>query len=473
MPVLIALLLSAAPVTIDVPFVHQKPDFCGEAAAEMALRAMGHQVTQDDVFEASGVDPLKGRGAWTNELAQSLRHFGVDPGRTWYRINPKKAPAEIGAQWSALLDDLHHGQPSIVCMHYDATPNTTEHFRLVTGFDEAKDEVIYQEPAEKDGASRRMAREDFLSLWTFKPAKDRWTIIRLRLPPSPGQISSAKTHENADLAQHVLTLKETLPAGFTLVWEPPFLVIGDESPEQVRGRAKDIVRWFRDLLLKDFFAEAPSELQEVWVLKDAASYERISKTLFHTTPTTPYGFYLESRRALIMNIRPGYGTLTHEMVHPFMHHAWPDTPAWFNEGVASLFEFPYEDDGHLKGRVNWRLPALQQALRLDVDRREAAKRDRRHPDLQVSTGALVPTFYELTHESETEFYEDPHGVNYAAARYLCHWLQQKGLLTTFVKRAIELQKTDPTGHQALEEVLGRKPDELRAEWERYVLGLRK
>lgn len=60
----------------DVPFVQQKPDFCGEADVEMALRRLHRTETQDDVFAASGVDPLLGRGAWTDELARALRTLG-------------------------------------------------------------------------------------------------------------------------------------------------------------------------------------------------------------------------------------------------------------------------------------------------------------------------------------------------------------------------------------------------------------
>lgn len=452
MPVLLRLLLAASPLLADVPFVHQRPDFCGEAVASMALQRLGLEVTQEDIFDASGLDPLEGRGVWTNELAQALRAHGLEPGRTWYRVEPAKAKQQVAQQWQALVDDLHAGQPSIVCMHYDDSPKTTEHFRLITGYDERTDEVVFQEPAEVNGASRRLKRDAFLSLWTFKPARDRWMVIRLRLTPtSSGPHVAAKPAEPrpAELSQHVQARRATLPQGMTMVWEPPFLVIGDETPDQVRRRAKDIVRWCRDLLLKDFFDEAPTQLHEVWVLKDAASYERISRTLFQIEPTTPYGYYLASQRALIMNIRPGYGTLTHELVHPFMEHAWPTHPAWLNEGLASLFEFPFEEKGHLKGRINWRLPALQRGLEAKV----------------------VPSFSELARQSDREFYADVNGVSYAAARYLCFWLQERGLLVKFVRRAIALQLEDPSGLRALKEVLGAEPDSFRAEWERFVLGL--
>ncbi len=453
MHLLVALVLTAAPASVTLtgfPFVKQKPDFCGEAVVEMALGRLGRHVTQDDVFNASGLDPLKGRGVWTNELATSLRRLGVEPGKVWYRVNPKDAATQLDAQWSALHADLVAGQPSIVCMHYDASPKTTEHFRLITGYDATRDEVIYQEPAVDEGADRRMKREDFLALWTFKPAKDRWMVIRLRLPPGAEVAPPTFTAPDpATLSQHVQARKAALPKGTTLVWEKPFLVIGDEQPETVRGRAKDVVRWCRDLLLKDFFLEAPATLHEVWVLKDAPSYQRVSRELFNTNPETPYGYYLARQRALVMNIRPGYGTLTHELVHPFMDHAWSRVPAWLNEGVASLFEFPYESEGHLKGRINWRLPALQRGL----------------------SAKTVPSFKTLTHLSDGAFYEDPAGVHYAAARYLCFWLQEKGLLTTFVRRALELQDDDATGFRALTEVLGADPDTKRGEWETFVKAL--
>lgn len=446
----LTLVLAAAPLLNDVPFVEQKPDFCGEAVASMALQRLGVKVTQDDVFNASGLDPLKGRGVWTDELARALRSFGVEPGKTWYRVEPKRGVAEVHAQFDAVVEDLRAGQPSIVCMHYDATPHTTEHFRLVTGYDEARDEVVYQEPAEADGAQRRMKRADFEALWPFKPASDRWTVIRLRLEPKALKgPTTFREPAPAQVVQHVLELKKTLPQGMSLAWEAPFLVIGNEDRTTV-GRRKDLVAWTRRLLLEDFFAEVPTQLEELWILGDARSYQQLSKSIFNTDPDTPYGYYVSARHALILNIKPGSGTLVHELVHPFMHHAWPEAPAWLNEGLASLFEFPFEDGGHLKGRVNWRLPALVAAVR----------------------HRSAPSFSDLTHLSQNDFYDDDTGVHYAEARYICHWLQERGLLSRFVRRAIELKDTDPSGWQALTEVLGKDPETFRNEWETYVLRLR-
>lgn len=449
MTALLPLFLAAWPsVQLEgFPHVKQKPDFCGEADVEMALRRLGRSVTQDDVFDVSGLDPLEGRGVHADELARAMRALGLEPGRVWYRVDPKKAAAQLEAQWSALHEDLVAGRPSIVCMHYDASPGTTEHFRLVTGYDARTDEVVYEEPA--DGTRQRMKRGDFLSLMTFKPAKDRWTVIRLRVEPKGDEpeLVRPEAPTPAQVVQHVMTLRESLPEGFTLAWEKPFLVIGNEAPEKVRSRGRDVVRWSRDLLLKDFFERAPRHLEEVWVFKDAPTYVKYSRALFATNPSTPYGFYLSSRNAMVMNIKPGYGTLTHELVHPFMHENWPDGPAWLNEGLGSLFEQPAERAGHFIGNVNWRLPTLQAAIA-----------DRSAPKLSA-----------LIRLSDDAFYDDDSGVHYAMARYLCYWLQERGQLVGFVQLA--LKRRDAVA--ALRETLGGEPDDFQKEWESFVMGLKR
>jgi hypothetical protein len=435
----------------DTPFVQQKPDFCGEADVEMALRRIGRTVTQDQVFGLAGVDPLRGRGAHTDELAHALRELGFDPGQVWTKFAAKVEAKKLDEQLHSIVDDLAVGRPSIVCMHYDDTPQTTEHFRLITGYDAETDEIVYQEPAEATGANRRMTRAAFQKLQLFKPRANSRSLIRFRFTPTvqPPPLPIEVCPTRADLAQHVMELKKTLPSGMSLVWEKPFLVIGNEGAAKVKERAVSQVKWTRDLMLADFFAQAPQHIEELWVLKDVSSYRRISKDVFDYTPETPLGYYLSSRNALIMNIKPGYGTLVHEMVHPFMHQNWHDAPAWLNEGLASLFEFPFEEHGHMKGRVNWRL----RGLKIGFSRK------------------VVPSFSVLTHLSTNAFYDDPHGVHYAQARYICYWLQQKGLLVTYVKRAQEMKATDATGWTALEEVLEADPDTQFLEWERFVTAL--
>ena len=51
------------------------------------------------MFDRAGVDPLLGRGAYTSELARSLRSFGFEVGPVWYPIDPARADEQVEAQW--------------------------------------------------------------------------------------------------------------------------------------------------------------------------------------------------------------------------------------------------------------------------------------------------------------------------------------------------------------------------------------
>lgn len=266
--------------------------------------------------------------------------------------------------------------------------------------------------------------------------------------PSPLASLPAPTAEEA-LARHLDELRKRVPRGFTVVVRSPFVIIGDEAPERVRHRADDTVQWTMSLLEKDFFPRAPSELTDVWIFKDAQSYVGHAKSLFHETPTTPYGYYSASAHAMLMNIKPGAGTLVHELVHPYMHANAPDCPAWLNEGLASLYERPGERDGHLYGYPNWRLPALQRGLREDT----------------------LPSFAQLTRLSDEAFYDDDDGTHYAQARYLVYYLQEKGVLRPFFADYLSHRDEDRTGFAALVRALG----DVRAaetDWRKQMLALR-
>lgn len=449
---LIALLLTAYPsVLLDkVPHVEQRPDFCGEACAEMGLARFGLHYSQDQIFTLSGVDPLKGRGLVTDELARTLVSLGFDVGRVWNRVDPQNAAPQLEAQWRALHADLIAGWPSIICGWSSFGANRSEHMRLIVGYDANTDEVLFQEPAQKEATLGRLKRSDFMALWTFKPSKERWTLIRMALKPKgPPAAEPPKDTAAADLAQHVYALKEKAPRGATLVQSGAFVVIGDEAPDQVKKRARDTVQWTTDLLKKDFFDADPDGFTDVWVFKDKQSYQTNAKALFGETPETPYGFYLPSRRAMVMNIKPGYGTLVHELVHPYVAKNCPTCPSWLNEGLASLFERPAERDGHLVGKPNWRLPALKVALR----------------------EGTVGSFAELMATTDEQFYADERGNNYAQARYLCYWLQERGLLTRLVRGMQVRGEDDPTGYRLLTALVGPDMAKFEKQWAKDTLSI--
>ena len=439
-----------------VPHIQQKPDFCGEACVSMALAKLGHPLDQDQVFARTGLDPALGRGAYTAELKNAVESLGMDPGPVWIHIDPARAEEQLSAELAAIHADLQKGIASIVCMHYSDSPRTTEHFRLVLGYDASTDEIVYHEPAVEAGAYRRMKRAQFLSLWPLVYNADSWTAIRLRL--APRDLSLAKPiaqngFSPADYAQKVMAVKEAtekLPGTFTVLVEPPFVVAGDGPEAHVRKSAASTVRWASQMLKKDYFSKDPSRILTVWLFKDATSYKKNAITLFHEPPTTPYGYYSSKDEALVMNIATGGGTLVHEIVHPFIEANFPGCPPWFNEGLGSLYEQSGEEDGRIHGYTNWRLRGLQNAL----------------------AEGNVPSFKSLTSMNDDGFYSDDRGVHYAEARYLLYYLQQKGLLTRYYQEFYRNREADPTGYDTLRRVLGE--DDMAAfkkRWETFVLGL--
>jgi hypothetical protein len=423
----------------------------------MATARLGHPWDQDQVFAATGVDPALGRGAYTRELAAAVRAIGFDPGAVWTMIDARDPSPGLDTAFDELRGDLARGVPSIVCMHYDDRPDTSEHFRLVTGYDATTDEIVYQEPAEDDGGARHMPRARFLALWPLHYDKDTWTVIRLALAPShvvdPPKVS-AHFFSAAAYAQHVLALRAKLAhldlGELAIRIEPPFVVIGSGTPKQLAERSKT-VRWAADHLEAELFDHRPARILDIFLFDTASSYRHGAETLSQDPPDTPYGFYSPDADALIMNIATGGGTLVHEIVHPYVEADFPNAPPWLNEGLGSLYEQSDERDGHIVGLPNWRLPGLQAALR----------------------AGHVPSFRELTALGEGAFYADDTGVDYAASRYLLYWLQQKGKLRDFYRSFRDARDRDPTGFATLSAALGvDDADDARADWEAFVLHLR-
>ncbi len=256
---------------------------------------------------------------------------------------------------------------------------------------------------------------------------------------------------DADFQRHVAALRKKVPKdGFTVVIQKPFVVVGDESPAMVRRRALGTVKWAVDRLKRDYFKKDPAEILDIWLFKDKASYRKHTVEIFSDQPDTPFGYYLYRHKALIMNIATGGGTLVHEIVHPFMAANFPACPAWFNEGMGSLYEQSSERRGHIVGLTNWRLAGLQKAIR----------------------GGKVPSFKALTATTDDEFYNKDKGANYAQARYLCYYLQEKGLLVKYYHAFVAAHQADPTGYKTLQKVLGETDmDAFKKRWETFVLGL--
>lgn len=266
-------------------------------------------------------------------------------------------------------------------------------------------------------------------------------------PPAPRAVADAP---GGEYEAHIARLRERLGDGsYTILVEKPFVVVGEAEEEQVEAYAHEIVHWAVRRLKEAYFDKDPDHIIDIFLFEGAESYERHAMKLFGERPDTPYGYYSGKDRALVMNIATGGGTLVHEIVHPFVGANFPECPAWFNEGLASLYEQCADRDGRIVGLTNWRLAGLQDAIK----------------------GDEVPAFRELC-ESGDGFYTADPGTNYAQARYLCYWLQEQGQLADFYRAFASAHAADPSGYATLANVIGRDPDGFKRDWEKYVMGLK-
>lgn len=285
---------------------------------------------------------------------------------------------------------------------------------------------------------------------TIRPQVTTARQISSAFTAARNSFAPRRNFTDADFARHVAALKKKLPSrAFTIVVQRPFVVVGDGTPAAVRSQS-ETVRWAVDKLKQDFFTKDPAEILDVWLFKNEASYRKHTRQLFNDEPDTPYGYYSSTHKALIMNIETGGGTLVHEIVHPFVEANFPEAPPWLNEGLGSLYEQSGEENGHIYGYPNWRLPGLQEAIK----------------------EGGVPSFKELTAMNANGFYYQDKGTNYGQSRYLLYYLQERGLLVKFYKEFYNSRKTDPTGYQTLQTILGESDmTAFQKKWEKFVLDL--
>jgi hypothetical protein len=230
----------------------------------------------------------------------------------------------------------------------------------------------------------------------------------------------------------------------------PFVIAGDGTEAQLARYRDGTVIAATRALQATYFDKHPAEPVLILLFEKPEPYKRLAKKWFGDDDVPHFGFFRRADRVMLMNVGTGTGTLVHEMVHALMAPDFPDVPDWFNEGLASLFEQCSLGTDTIIGHENWRLPDLQTAIRKKTLR---------------PLGEMI---------QDEHFYDDAKvGINYAQARYLMFYLQQKGLLREFYRKFRGDVKDDPSGIKTLKAVL--KTDDLDAfdkSWRTWVLTLR-
>ena len=231
---------------------------------------------------------------------------------------------------------------------------------------------------------------------------------------------------------------------------PPFVIAGDGSLGRLARYRDGTVLAAARALKATYCEKEPEQPVLILLFEDANEYERLSKKWFDDEDVPHFGYYRHADHVMVMNVATGTGTLVHELTHALIAPDFPGVPSWFNEGLASLYEQSSIQGDRIEGLVNWRLPHLQKAIR--------AGKLRSIPELMAD-----PHFYR----------NDLVGLNYAQARYLMLYLQEKRLLRTYYRAFRDHAKEDPTGVKCLEAVIA--PQSLKTfekQWRTWASGLR-
>jgi hypothetical protein len=261
--------------------------------------------------------------------------------------------------------------------------------------------------------------------------------------------STSAPHELARRSREAASaLLARLDQSFSAVVRPPFVVVGDLPRRRLRALADHSVVDPAKAMWKRYFRRRPRHVITVLLFRDGQSYRRWAGKLFHDTEVPHFGYYKPQLRTLVMDISTGTGTLVHELTHALIVYDFPRVPTWFNEGLASLHEQCYVRPDRIVGLVNWRLPALQKAVRDKQLRplRELVSRD--------------------------DFYGRRQGLNYAQARYFVMYAQQRGLLKKLYDHYRDHHAGKDAAVKAIEHVFAAKLEKVESEFLQWVLTLR-
>ncbi|MFO0898127.1 MAG: hypothetical protein U0836_11945 [Pirellulales bacterium] len=274
-------------------------------------------------------------------------------------------------------------------------------------------------------------------------------VHTVRRPPA----APAEPCSKADCQTVADALEKRVDGALRLIVRPPFVIAGDLPATELERWHAGTIQPAAAAMDHCYFDAPPSAPITVLLFSGQESYDQYARRLFADEGISVYGYYRPTERTLVMNIGTGGGTLVHELTHALIDFDFPAVPEWFNEGLASLHEqcrFRESADGPwIEGLPNWRLAALQEAIE------------------QGRLGSLEQL------ATTSDFRGPQEALNYAQARYLCLYLQERGLLKKFYRALREHRESDPRGAKTLAALFaGKEWGEVDAQFQAWVKALR-
>lgn len=245
-------------------------------------------------------------------------------------------------------------------------------------------------------------------------------------------------------------LKNRLSSDFIIKKHSYFVIASNLDEIETEKILSNTIDRAVECFYNDYFSVKPNEATTIFLFKDDKTYRYWAKTLYDDDDLSRYGYYKPSERTMLMNINTGTGTLVHEMTHALVRYDFTDIPSWFNEGLGSLYERCSLNNKTILGYVNWRLPVLQDAIE-----------NKNYTSLS-----------KLMKSNWDEFYGNRSDVNYSQARYLCMYLQEKGLLKKFYKHFRDTYSKDNTGINQIEFITNKSIDVLDDDYVEWVKTLK-
>lgn len=256
--------------------------------------------------------------------------------------------------------------------------------------------------------------------------------------------------DSLDYSSKISELKKTLPEDFIIAEESYFVIASNLSRDETKAIISNTISRAADCFYNDYLDKKPDDITTIFLFKNDETYRYWADKLFSDTDLSRFGYYKPASKVMLMNISTGTGTLVHEMTHALVRYDFPDIPSWFNEGLGSLYERCSLNNNIILGYVNWRLPALQDAI----------------------AGNSYTGLNTLVNTTEDEFYGSNSGFYYAQARYLCLYMQEHGVLKIFYRSFRDGFGKDETGKKYLEQVFGKKIDDIDKDYVRWVKTLK-
>ena len=266
-------------------------------------------------------------------------------------------------------------------------------------------------------------------------------------PPAP---IADKTVE--PVAKKIVAKKRARPAELSeAIDELPVIArIDDAAPTAfiLRGRltkkrsaamermAKNIIADVARRFVGNDAEGAKDDPVDVCLFENDADYSAFSQITGDRD--TMLGFHLPGQRLIVANLGRSVGNLRHELVHPLMGDAFASSgralPAWFNEGLGSLYGSSRVRKDNVTFLVNYRLRDVRKAIR----------------------AGNLPTLQEISESGRAELYGNRSMTYYGTARYLLLYMAAEGTLGAFYRDLQSEEATADRQHELLEKYVDEK-----------------